>query len=154
MVELFKPEDWQPHLTVAAAVEKDGRFLLVEEWSRGQRVINQPAGHVEAGESIAQACVRETLEETGWRVTPTGVLAFQRWHRPHSAHTYFRVVLTASAEAEESGELDCDIIRPLWLTPGEVVRERTRLRSPLVEATINTWFNRRPYPLDVLQDWG
>lgn len=154
MVELFCEEDWQPHLTVAAVVERDGRFLLVEEWSRGRQVINQPAGHVEAGESIVDACVRETLEETGWRVTPTGLLAVQRWHRPHSVHTYFRLVLVATAEGEERRELDSDIIRPLWLTRNEVIQQRTRLRSPLVEATIHTYFERSPCSLDTLQDWG
>ncbi|EDY85934.1 nudix hydrolase family protein [gamma proteobacterium HTCC5015] len=152
---MVTPDNWHPHVTVAALVERDGQFLLVEEWSRGRRVFNQPAGHVEPCETLIEACRRETLEETGWRVEPTAVLAVQRWHRPYSQHTYFRTVLIAEAlEEKANAELDSDIIQAHWMSYDDIIRARASLRSPLVESTVATYLDGQCYPLSLLQDWG
>ena len=93
---IYDCKKWVPHITVATIVEDNGKFLCVEEYSsKGKLVINQPAGHVERGESIIEASIRETLEETGYLVEPTHLVALQRWHKPYSDHTYFRVVIAA-----------------------------------------------------------
>lgn len=147
-------DSWIPHVTVATVVERDGEFLFVEEYSRGKLVINQPAGHVEFGESIVEAAVRETLEETGWLVEVTELLAVQRWHLPHSEDTFFRFALSAKTISyDENLELDEGIIRPVWMSPAEMTRRKIELRSPLVSATVEAYLSGKRYPLDLLQEY-
>ena len=86
---------WQPHITVATVIEDQGRFLLVEEMAEGRAVFNQPAGHLEANESLLQAALRETLEETGWDVELTGVTGIYLYTAPSNGITYQRVCFAA-----------------------------------------------------------
>lgn len=140
---------WLPHVTVATVVVRDGRFLLVEEEVGGRRVLNQPAGHLDAGESLQQAAVRETLEETGWTVALTHFLGVQQW----SAGPLHFVRFAFAADAlrhEPARALDHGIIGPRWLSRDEVAAA-PNLRSALVLATIDQWLSGRRLPLDCLQ---
>ena len=83
--------DWKPHITVATIVEDNGRFLMVEELKSGRTVLNQPAGHLDPNETLTEAAIRETLEETGWDVQPTGVLGIYLYTAPSNGVTYQRV---------------------------------------------------------------
>ncbi|HEY3486615.1 MAG TPA: NUDIX hydrolase, partial [Gammaproteobacteria bacterium] len=121
------------HITVASVVEKDGKFLMVEESVGGKIVINQPAGHVEDGESLVEAAIREAYEETGWRVEPVALLSVYRWRHNVNAETFFRVAFHAKPLTfDKHRRLDTGILRTLWLDPAELKQETARLRSPLV----------------------
>ena len=112
---------WQPHITVATIVEDQGRFLLVEETSHGKTVLNQPAGHLEADESLLQAAVRETLEETGWEVELTAVTGIYLYTAPSNGVTYQRVCFAARPLRHRPElPLDDGIIGPRWLTREEL----------------------------------
>jgi 8-oxo-dGTP pyrophosphatase MutT (NUDIX family) len=140
-------------ITVAAVVEHDGRFLLVEEQADGGLKLNQPAGHLEPGESLLQAVVRETLEETAYRFTPHALLGVYRWHNPQRAVTYVRFAFLGNVEGPEPERtLDCGIVRALWLTPEALGAERERHRSPLVARCVEDCRAGRCYALDLLID--
>ena len=146
---------WKPHVTVAALAEQDGCFLLVEEEIAGRRVLNQPAGHLEPGESLRAAVVRETLEETGRDFTPRGVVGIYRWANPGSEQTFLRVCFAGEVGERSPGrELDPAIVDTLWLDPASLRAEPERLRSPMVLRCIDDHRAGRHYPLDVLQDLG
>lgn len=150
---MYENKNWQPHLTVATVVEKDGKFLMVEEVSSNKLVINQPAGHIECNESIVSAAIRETLEETGYKVKPTHLLGLERWHKPHSQHTFFRYTLAASVvKHHRQLPLDSGIVRCLWLSYPEIIRHKIRLRSPMVESAIRSYLNNNLYPLSILAE--
>lgn len=141
----------QIHLTVATIVELEGKFLFVEEDCRGEVVINQPAGHVENGESLTEAAVRETFEETGWQVKPDALIGMHRWMHPETQETYFRATFSARAvDHDDRHALDDGIIRALWLTPSELQREAHRLRSPLVARCLQDYLDQIRYPLSLL----
>jgi hypothetical protein len=99
-------EIWKPDVTVAAIVERDGRYLFIEERVRGQLVLNQPAGHLEAGESLVDALVRETLEESGWRVQPSGLVGIYLWTSPVDGVSFMRVTLAARRSSRRRRPLD------------------------------------------------
>jgi len=140
---------WTPHATVATIVERDGRFLVVEEMSGGRRVINQPAGHIEENEAILDAAVRETLEETRWQVEPQFLIGLYTYQAPSNGVTYYRFCYAARALNEDSAaELDSDIVRALWLTRDELAARREQLRSPLVLRCIDDYLAGRRFPLD------
>ena len=142
---------WTPHATVAVIVEDDhGRFLLVEDLSHGQVVLNQPAGHVEEGERILDAAQRETLEETGWEVVPEHFLGVYTYKAPANGVTYYRFCFSARALGRVTDELDDGIIAAHWLTPGEIRSQADKLRSPLVMQCIEDYRNGRRFPLDVI----
>ncbi len=142
---------WTPHATVAVIVEDDqGRFLLVEEISHGQVVFNQPAGHVEEGEKIIDAALRETLEETGWEVEPEHFLGIYTYKAPANGVTYYRFCFSARALARVTRELDDGIIAAHWLTPEELLQPSDKPRSPLVMQCIDAYRNGRRYPQDVI----
>lgn len=144
---------WKPNVTVAAVVERDGRFLLVEEEADGALVLNQPAGHLDEGESLLQAVVRETLEETAWHIAPEALVGVYRWPHPTKPITYLRFAFTANAlRAEPNGTLDKGIVRALWLTPDEIRREQRRHRSPQVERCIEDYLAGQRYPLSLIKD--
>ncbi len=146
---------WKPNVTVAAVVERDGRFLVVAEDADGEIVLNQPAGHLDAGESLVTAVARETLEETGWRFAPRALLGIYRWPKPDSDTAYLRFAFTGELLGHEADRpLDTGILRALWLTPDELRAERARHRSPLVERCVNDYLSGRRYPLDLLNDLG
>jgi 8-oxo-dGTP pyrophosphatase MutT (NUDIX family) len=142
---------WKPSVTVAAIVERDGRFLLVEEHTnRGQR-FNQPAGHLDPGESLIQAVTREALEETACAFEPTDLLGVYQYHSDADDVTYIRFAFTGRISGPEGGRsLDAGIIRTVWLTPGEIRRETARHRSPLVMRCIDDYLAGRRFPLDLL----
>lgn len=141
------------HLTVAAVVQRDGRFLCVEERIDGMLRINQPAGHLEAGESLVQAVIRETLEETAHEFTPHGLLGIYRWQHPDKGLTYVRVAFTGTVgDPSWHLHLDVGIERTLWMTPVELRASRARHRSPLVMRCVEDFAAGPRYPLDLLRD--
>jgi 8-oxo-dGTP pyrophosphatase MutT (NUDIX family) len=148
-------EYWKPNTTVAAVVERDGRLLMVEErTSQGVR-INQPAGHLDPGESLAGAVVRETLEETGHHVEPVALLGIylSRYLNESSGIdvTYLRIAfLCRPVSHDPERPLDAAILRPLWMSPTEIVAARARHRSPLVERTLADFIAGRRFPLDLI----
>jgi len=145
---------WKPNVVVAAIVERNGRFLLVEEEAEGRVVLNQPAGHLDEGETLIQAAVRETLEETAWHIEPTALLGVYRWQHPEKDITYLRFAFIAHALREDTGRpLDHGCLRALWLTPEEIRAERSRHRSPQVERCFNDYLAGVCYPLDLLKEY-
>jgi 8-oxo-dGTP pyrophosphatase MutT (NUDIX family) len=143
----------RPVVTVATIVERDGKLLVVEEETSAGLCLNQPAGHLEAGESIVDAAVRETIEETGYRVRVDALVGIYRWRAPGSAATYVRFAFAARVLAHEAGRpLDEGIVRALWLTCDELARCAGRHRSPLVMRCIDDYRAGRRYPLDVIAD--
>lgn len=143
---------WQPHVTVAAVVEREGRFLMVREASAGgDLVYNQPAGHLEENESLAEAVVREALEETGWEIAPAAVLSIRRYLSPHNGVTYLRTTFLAHAVAHHPDyPRDPDILDALWLTEAELRTRSAEMRSTLVLQSIEDYRSGKRYPLDLL----
>jgi 8-oxo-dGTP pyrophosphatase MutT (NUDIX family) len=149
-------ERWRPGLTVAAVIEREGRFLLVEEETPDGVRFNQPAGHVEPGETLAEAVVREALEETRYHFTPQAVVGAYLWQKPGTTTAYLRFAFCGALGAEEATRpLDEGIVRPVWLTRDEVAElaRAGRTRSPLVLAVIDDWLSGRRYSLDVVRLW-
>ncbi len=145
--------DWVPHVTVATIVGRAGKYLMVEEHSGGKTVINQPAGHLEAGESLQQAAVRETLEETGWHIALKGVVGVALYHSANNGVTYHRTTFFAEAISEASGHsLDEGIIRPLWMSLEELQADSARMRSQLVIKAIEQYQRGHRYPLELIYD--
>ncbi|KZY85705.1 NUDIX hydrolase, partial [Oleiphilus sp. HI0078] len=139
---------WTPHATVATLVERDGKLLLVEERSHGKTVFNQPAGHIEQGESIQEAAIRETLEETGWRVKLTGFIGLYTYTAPQNGVCYYRFCFAAEALEKESDKLDKDIIAAHWLSMDEIRALEDKLRSPLVLKCFDDYFQKDHLALD------
>jgi ADP-ribose pyrophosphatase YjhB (NUDIX family) len=144
-------EVWKPSVTVAAVMERAGRFCLVEEEADGRLVLNQPAGHWEAGETLVAACERETLEETAHRFRPTHLLGVYRWHYAPRDVTFLRFAFVGEVLGEEPGRvLDREIRRVLWLEPEEIRALQDRHRSPLVMACVEDFLAGRRHPLECL----
>jgi 8-oxo-dGTP pyrophosphatase MutT (NUDIX family) len=140
-----------PSVTVAAVIERDGRFLLVEELIDGRRVLNQPAGHLDPGESLVTACRREVLEETALHFAPTALVGIYRWYFATKDVTFLRFCFRGEIEGEEPGRpLDHPVIGLHWLAPGELAARRAAHRSPLVEQCVRDYLAGRHYPLEVL----
>jgi 8-oxo-dGTP pyrophosphatase MutT (NUDIX family) len=150
-----KSKATNPELTVAAVCERDGRFMLVEERVRGLTVINQPAGHVEAGEALAAAVSRETLEETAWRFEPEYLVGIYLWRASASAAPFLRVTFAGRCFDHQPGRpLDAGIMRVLWLTRMEMLAPGVRLRSPMVLRAVDDYLRGARYPCDLVQDLG
>jgi len=144
---------WKPHVTVAALLEENGRFLLVQERVAGKSVYNQPAGHLEDNESLVEAVVRETREESGWQFEPDRITGIYRWRQPDNQQTYLRVAFAGRGLAHDPGcRLDDGIEGTLWLTAGEIRCRTDRLRSPLVMRSIDDYLAGAGYPLALLSD--
>lgn len=138
-------------LTVAALAEREGRFLCVQERAARRVVLNQPAGHLESGESLIEAVIRETREETGRDFTPEAVTGLYLWQGP-AGRTVLRVAFTGSVgERVEGSTLDRAILRTLWLEREELERRAAELRSPLVLLCIEDYLRGVRYPLDMLK---
>jgi 8-oxo-dGTP pyrophosphatase MutT (NUDIX family) len=143
---------WRPDLTVAAVVERDGRFLVVEERIGGRLVLNQPAGHVEDGETFAAAVIRETREETAWEFSPQAVLGCYLWRNPANGRTTLRVAFIGTvADHHEGQALDRGIQAVHWRSREELRAVPDRLRSPLVLRCIDDYLDGRRYDLSLLQ---
>lgn len=143
---------WQPDVTVATVVVRDGRLLLVEERSNGRLVLNQPAGHLEPDESLEEAALRETREETGWDVRLTAFVGAYQWKAPETGRHYLRFAFAADAVFHDpQRSLDEGIVRTLWLTPAELQAASERHRSPLVARAVADYLGGRRYPLALAQ---
>ena len=139
---------WQPDVTVATIVVRDGRLLVVEEKVHGVLVINQPAGHLEPDESLLAAARRETLEETGWEVEPTAFVGAYQWTSPADGRHFLRMAFVATPVRHHPDRpLDDGIARALWLDPAELQGCRERHRSPLVWKVVEDYLAGRRYPL-------
>ncbi len=143
--------DWHAHVTVATVVERDERFLLVEENADGDLVYNQPAGHLGPGESLTQAAVRETLEETGWHIELLGLVGLSLYTAPGNGTTYHRTTFFGRPLHEESTfQLDAGIVRCLWLSYEEMLAESAKMRSPLVLGAVEQYRRGHHWPLDFI----
>jgi len=144
---------WKPAVTVAAVIERAGRFLMVEERTPDGIRINQPAGHLEAGESLIQAVVREVLEETAHGFDPQAMLGVYLW-RSESAkggHAYLRVAFCGAVGETDAGRaLDDGILRTLWMSADELRADTARHRSPLVMRCVDDFLVGRRLPLDAV----
>lgn len=141
---------WKPSVTVAAIIERDGRFLVVEELSEGRRVLNQPAGHLDPGESLPDACAREVLEETAHRFAPKALVGVYRWHYAAADVTFLRFCFCGEVLGEDKGRaLDKEIVALHWLTPPELHARAAEHRSPLVRQCVDDYLAGRRYPLEL-----
>lgn len=153
---------WKPSVTVAAVIERHGQYLLVEEHTPEGLRLNNPAGHLEPGESLVQACVRETLEETGFAFTPTALVGvylarFQRpLARPEASEavqdiSYLRFAFCGTLGAHDANRaLDTGIVRTLWMAPDALRQSAHRHRSPLLLQCMEDHLRGRRFPLDLL----
>jgi len=142
---------WQPDVTVATVVVRDGRLLVVEETVGGARVLNQPAGHLEPDESLLDAALRETLEETGWDVELTAFIGAYQWKSPADGRHFLRMAFAAEPLLHHADRsLDDGIVQALWLTPAELLAESARHRSPLVWRAVEDFLAGRRFPLQAL----
>ncbi|MDH5444266.1 MAG: NUDIX hydrolase [Gammaproteobacteria bacterium] len=140
------------HVTVAAVIEQDERFLLVEELIQGEVRYNQPAGHLEENETLYDAVIRETLEETAAYFTPTHVTGMYQWTQPESRQTFMRISFCGELGTFEEGrQLDEGIIRPVWLTLEEIKQCQPQHRSPLVLECIYDYQQGHRYPLELIK---
>lgn len=143
---------WPLHVTVAAVVERDGRFLLVQESVGGRSVINQPAGHLEQHESLVAAVMRETLEETAWHFEPSALVGIYRWTHP-KGDTFLRFCFTGVVAYEEKQRsLDQGIEQVIWLNRDEIQQRAQVLRSPLVLQCIDDYLAGVRIGLSVIKD--
>jgi ADP-ribose pyrophosphatase YjhB (NUDIX family) len=143
----------RPDLTVAAVVERDGRFLLVEERIGQRLVFNQPAGHVEHGEDLVTAVIREALEETAWTFEPEHLIGVYFWDQPEKQRTYMRFAFAGKVTSHDPHRrLDRGIERSVWLTH-EQIRASSRLRTPMVLRCIEDYISGRRYPLELVREF-
>ncbi|MDH6592426.1 8-oxo-dGTP pyrophosphatase MutT (NUDIX family) [Variovorax sp. TBS-050B] len=146
---------WKPNVTVAAVIEQDGRFLLVEEHTEAGLRLNTPAGHLDPGESPAEGCARETLEETAHAFTPTaliGIYMARSRHAPDGEDvTYMRFAFAGTLGAREAGRaLDEGIVRTVWMSADEIRASVARHRSPLLLQCVEDYLAGRRHPLDLI----
>jgi 8-oxo-dGTP pyrophosphatase MutT (NUDIX family) len=141
---------WKPDVTVAAVVERDGKFLLVEERASGRVVLNQPAGHLESGETFFAAVARETLEETGWTFVPEAIVGLYVWQPEHLSRTFLRVAFAGRLEGHDpSRPLDHGILRTRWLDRDQMFAAQPKHRSPLVLRCVDDYLSGARYPLEL-----
>ena len=142
---------WKPHVTVAAIIERDQRFLMVEEHTEQGRRFNQPAGHLESGESLLDAVTREVQEETGWHFAPETLIAVQLWRKTSDHPTFLRFCFAGQLlKHDEQRALDPDIIATHWLSRAQLASNPEDLRSPLVLRSIDEYLSGQRYPLALL----
>ena len=142
---------WRPSVTVAAVIERGGKFLFVEEMQEGRRVLNQPAGHLDPDETLIAACSREVMEETANRFEPTGLIGIYRWYYKPADVTFLRFCFSGSVfEFDGSRPLDKEIVALHWLTPAELKAKSPMHRSPLVQECLDDYLAGRNFPLTVL----
>ena len=146
---------WKPNVTVAALIERDGHYLLVEEETDDGIRFNQPAGHLDEGESLMAACSREALEETAWHFTPSSVVGVYQWLRPQGDITYLRFAFAGTLGAHVPGRvLDEGILRAVWMSPEEIQATSARHRSPLVWQCVADHLAGQRYPLELIRHYA
>jgi ADP-ribose pyrophosphatase YjhB (NUDIX family) len=150
---------WKPNVTVAAVIERDGRFLLVEEHTSDGLRLNNPAGHLDPGEGLADACARETLEETAHRFRPTALVGvyLSRTQRPPGglskpgSVTYLRVAFCGElGDFLPDQRLDHGIVRTLWMTAEEIRASVSRHRSPVLLQCVEDYLAGTRFPMALL----
>lgn len=130
-----------------------GRFLLVQECAAGKRVLNQPAGHLEDGESLLAAVRREVLEETAWQFEPQALVGIYRWRHPETGVTFVRFTFAGTLLGHDSGRsLDPDIEEVVWLSDAELRQQQDSVRSPLVLSCVDDYLAGKSWPLEILAD--
>lgn len=146
---------WKPHVTVAAVLERDGRFLLVEEVIDGSVFYNQPAGHLECRESLTDAVVREVLEETGHDFMPEALVGVYNWRNEAKDVTYLRFAFSGrSVGYDAQRPLDQGIVAAHWLALDEIRALQGQHRSPMILRCIEDWCAGKRYPLNVLTHYA
>jgi 8-oxo-dGTP pyrophosphatase MutT (NUDIX family) len=146
--------NWKPNVTVAAVVERDGRFLMVEEETDDGVRFNQPAGHLDQGESLVQAAAREALEETAHRFRPDFLVGIYQWPRPVGDITYLRFAFGGELVGfDPDRELDSGILRAVWMSLDELRATRERHRSPLILQCCEDYMAGRRFPLDLIRHY-
>jgi len=144
---------WHPHLTVACIVEHQNKFLFVEEYVLGKVVLNQPAGHLEPDETLAQAAIRETLEESGYQIEIQGLVGYYSHKSPVNNESYYRMCFYGSLLNEHAEtELDPDIIRALWLSADEFKAREQQLRTPMVKICLDDYLAGKRFPVDFINE--
>ncbi len=146
--------NWQPHITVAAVIERRQKYLLVEERADGQVVFNQPAGHWEPDESLVEAVMRETLEETGWEFYPSALVGIYRWQHPHKHETFLRFTFCGRSSSKQiSNNLDDGIVNASWYSAEEILAlPEKKIRSTMVIHSLNDYLAGKRYDLDLIRD--
>ena len=141
------------HLTVATLVTKDEHFLMITETDSDKIVFNQPAGHVEPGEDILNAAIRETLEETGWQVSLTGFVGIYTYKSESNGITYYRICFAATPEYKDSLQtIDSDIAEVHWMTEQQIRTCENVHRSPLVLKCLEDFLEGPIYPLEIFRN--
>ena len=144
---------WKPHTTVAAIIERDNKFLMVEEVVHSERVFNQPAGHLDADESLIDAVIRETREESAWQFIPEAITGIYLWKHPGNGESFLRVAFCGSCQNHDPAqELDDGILHAVWKSRDELIQLEHRLRSPMVINCIDDYLAGNRYPLNMLID--
>jgi 8-oxo-dGTP pyrophosphatase MutT (NUDIX family) len=144
-----------PDVTVAAIVQREGRFLMVEERIAGRLVLNQPAGHLEDAETLVEAAVRETREETAWRLHPEALVGVYLWRNPDNGRSFLRFAFCGSVDDHRPGQpLDSGIQRALWVSRAQLLAQPGRLRSPLVMRCLDDYLLGRRQPLETVASLG
>ena len=142
---------WKPNVTVAAVIERDGKFLLVEEETAAGVMFNQPAGHLEQGETLLDAVRRETWEETAHRFEPSALLGVYHWQHPKKDITYLRFAFIGEVSGHQPEQpLDVGILRAVWMTEDEIRASADRHRSPQVLTCIEDYLAGQRFPLSAL----
>lgn len=145
---------WKPNVTVAAVVERDGRFLVVEEETDDGLRFNQPAGHLDEGESLVQAAAREALEETAYQFRPEFLVGIYQWPRPAGDITYLRFAFGGAITGfDPDRPLDSGIVRAVWMSLDELRATRERHRSPLILQCCEDYMAGRRFPLDLIRHY-
>lgn len=146
---------WRPHVTVAAVIERDGKFLVVEEVIDGLVRYNQPAGHLECGESLTDAVVRETLEETGYHFVPRFLVGIYNWRNEAKDATYLRFAFGGEIVGHDAERpLDEGIVAARWMSPDEVNALVASHRSPMIQRCFDDWAAGKRYPLELVTHYA
>jgi 8-oxo-dGTP pyrophosphatase MutT (NUDIX family) len=150
---------WNPEVTVAAIVEqtieRERRYLMVEELISGRVVLNQPAGHLEDRETLLEAVIRETREETAWQFVPEALVGIYLWRNPDNERTFLRFAFCGSVHSHDPAQpLDQGIQRAIWLSRNQLLAHAGRLRSPLVMRCFDDHARGCRQPLDTVATLG
>ena len=143
---------WKPHVTVAAVIQQEERFLFVEEQTPNGLQFNQPAGHLEESEDLISAVKREVYEETAWQFEPDALISVQLWRKTPDSPSFIRFCFTGQCHSHNPNQqLDEGIIATHWLTHSEIIAQQNRVRSPLVLLCVKDYLSGQRYPLTLLQ---